>query len=63
MEKVTMTASGAKMLKLEVPGLAENRPSVLKGDKIYAQVNSVVPNLFFFFIFSFCNIISGLQTC
>ena len=45
MEKVTMTASGAKMLKLEVPGLAENRPSVLKGDKIYAQVNSVVPNI------------------
>ena len=33
-----MTAAGPKMLKLEVPGLAENRPSVLKGDKIYAQV-------------------------
>ena len=63
MEKVTMTASGAKMLKLEVPGLAENRPSVLKGDKIYAQVNSVVPSICFFFIFSFFNIISGLQTC
>ena len=33
-----MTAAGPKFLKLEVPGLAENRPSVLKGDKIYAQV-------------------------
>ena len=32
-----MKASG-KHLSLEVPGLAENRPSVLKGDKIYAQV-------------------------
>ena len=33
-----MTAAGPKMLRLEVPGLAENRPSVLKGDKIYASV-------------------------
>ena len=38
MEKVDMRVNGPKMLKLEVPGLAENRPSVLKGDKIYAQV-------------------------
>ena len=38
MERVTMTAQGSKLLKLDVPGLAENRPSVLKGDKIYAQV-------------------------
>ena len=53
MEKVTMTASGAKMLKLEVPGLAENRPSVLKGDKIYAQVNTVLPTKYcIFFSFS-----------
>ena len=37
MEKVKMVASG-KYLKLDVPGLAENRPSVLKGDKIYAQL-------------------------
>ena len=37
-QRVRMTAAGPKMLKLEVPGLAENRPSVLKGDKIYAQV-------------------------
>ena len=26
------------MLSLEVPGLAENRPSLLKGDKIFARV-------------------------
>ena len=38
MERVTMTVQGSKFLKLDVPGLAENRPSVLKGDKIYAQV-------------------------
>ena len=38
LQKVKMTAAGPKFLKLEVPGLAENRPSVLKGDKIYAQV-------------------------
>ena len=38
MERVTMIAQGSKFLKLDVPGLAENRPSVLKGDKIYAQV-------------------------
>ena len=35
-----MTEAGPKFLRLEVPGLAENRPSVLKGDKIYAQVFS-----------------------
>ena len=27
------------MLSLEVPGLAENRPSLLKGDKIFARVS------------------------
>lgn len=35
-----MKAVGDKLLKLEVPGLAENRPSVLKGDKIYAQLHT-----------------------
>lgn len=25
-----------KLMRLEVPGLAENRPSVLKGDRLYA---------------------------
>ena len=33
-----MTQEGGKLLGLEVPGLAENRPSVLKGDRIYARV-------------------------
>ena len=35
-----MTEKGPKFLRLEVPGLSENRPSVLPGDRIYAQVFS-----------------------
>ena len=33
-----MQEKGANLLSLEVPGLAENRPSVLKGDRIYIRV-------------------------
>jgi helicase MOV-10 len=33
-----MTEKGDNLLSLEVPGLAENRPSVLKGDRIYVRV-------------------------
>ncbi|XP_077997664.1 putative helicase MOV-10 [Glandiceps talaboti] len=36
---VTMEKRG-RLLRLEVPGLAENRPSVLKGDIIFAQVRT-----------------------
>jgi hypothetical protein len=36
-QKVTMKDQGI-LLSLEVPGLAENRPSVLKGDRIYVRV-------------------------
>ena len=35
-----MTEAGPRLLRLEVPGLAESRPSVLHGDSIYAQVFS-----------------------
>ena len=44
-QKVEMYASGENTLKLEVPGLAENRPSVLKGDKIYVRVYGSGGNL------------------
>ena len=44
-QRVKMTAAGPKFLKLEVPGLAENRPSVLKGDKIYAQAGDYTNKL------------------
>jgi len=37
-QKVIMTEKGDNLLSLEVPGLAENRPSVLKGDRIYVRV-------------------------
>ncbi|KAJ8302250.1 hypothetical protein KUTeg_021237 [Tegillarca granosa] len=41
MENVTMTeyTSNRKLLSLQVPGLAENRPSVLKGDWLYVRIN------------------------
>ena len=38
MEQVKMVARGPRLLVLDVPGLAENRPSVLKGDKLLACV-------------------------
>ena len=38
LQKVTMNEHNANLLSLEVPGLAENRPSVLKGDRIYVRV-------------------------
>ncbi len=34
---VTMTPSGTRFLVLGVPGLAENRPSVMKGDALYVR--------------------------
>ena len=34
--KMEKTNSG-RNLRLEVPGLAENRPSVLKGDELFAE--------------------------
>lgn len=37
MKEATMTLTN-KLLVLSVPGLAENRPSVLKGDRLYIQV-------------------------
>ncbi|XP_070558236.1 putative helicase MOV-10 [Ptychodera flava] len=37
MTGVTMEKKG-RLLKLRVPGLAENRPSVLRGDAVYVQV-------------------------
>ena len=33
-----MNEFNVNLLSLEVPGLAENRPSVLKGDRIYVRV-------------------------
>jgi len=33
-----MKEHGTSLLSLENAGLAENRPSVLRGDKIYARV-------------------------
>ncbi len=35
---VTMKAEGKRNLVLEVPGLAENRPSVLRGDAILVMI-------------------------
>ncbi|KAK3103257.1 hypothetical protein FSP39_017883 [Pinctada imbricata] len=42
MESVTMNAcpDNRRLLLLEVPGLAENRPSVLRGDWLYVRVNN-----------------------
>ncbi len=39
-----MAEHGAHLLSLEVPGLAENRPSVLKGDRIYVRVYKSAAN-------------------
>nr|XP_006811932.1 PREDICTED: putative helicase MOV-10-like [Saccoglossus kowalevskii] len=39
MEGVTMKRKG-KLLVLEVAGLAENRPSILKGDALFAQIRT-----------------------
>ena len=35
-----MKSAHSNLLELEVPGLAENRPSLLKGDKIIVQMSS-----------------------
>ena len=42
MEAVTMNVSSdnRRLLVLEVPSLAENRPSVLKGDRLYVRINN-----------------------
>lgn len=37
MERVTMKHRGMQFLSLEVPGLAERRPSLVYGDYIFAQ--------------------------
>ena len=39
-----MAVHGPHLLSLEVPGLAENRPSVLKGDRIYVRVYGSATN-------------------
>ncbi len=39
-----MAENGPHLLSLEVPGLAENRPSVLKGDRIYVRVYGSAAN-------------------
>lgn len=39
-----MNEHNVNLLSLEVPGLAENRPSVLKGDRIYVRVYGSASN-------------------
>ena len=38
-QNVKMGSHGA-LLSLEVPGLSENRPSILRGDKIFVRISS-----------------------
>jgi helicase MOV-10 len=40
MERVTMRKRGTQFLSLEVPGLAERRPSLVQGDFIFARLAS-----------------------
>ena len=40
MEDVTMKSKRGQMLSLEVPGLAEKRPSLVSGDFIFAELAS-----------------------
>ncbi|XP_071140956.1 putative helicase MOV-10 [Mytilus edulis] len=42
LENVPMVfcSENSRLLKLEVPGLAENRPSVLRGDRLYVRINN-----------------------
>jgi len=40
MECVTMRRRGNNFLSLEVPGLAERRPSLVHGDSIFAKLTS-----------------------
>ncbi|XP_059632488.1 probable RNA helicase SDE3 [Cornus florida] len=44
MESVPMRKSGTQFLRLEVPGLAEKRPSLVRGDHIFANLASVDEN-------------------
>lgn len=44
MEDVTMRRRGNQFLSLEVPGLAERRPSLVYGDYIFAQLVTDEPN-------------------
>lgn len=39
MEGVTMKSKRGQMLSLEVPGLAEKRPSLVSGDYIFARLS------------------------
>lgn len=43
MEFVTMRSKGLRFLSLEVPGLAERRPSLVRGDYIFAKLPSGDP--------------------
>lgn len=43
MESVTMRRRGSQYLSLEVPGLAERRPSLVQGDFIFAQLATGKP--------------------
>lgn len=40
MEWITMRRRGNNFLSLEVPGLAERRPSLVHGDSIFARLAS-----------------------
>lgn len=40
MEHVTLRKRGSEYLSLEVPGLAEKRPSLVHGDFIFAKLAS-----------------------
>lgn len=40
MEHVSMKSKGSRFLTLEVPGLAEKRPSLVYGDSIFARLAS-----------------------
>lgn len=44
MEFVNMRSKGLRFLSLEVPGLAERRPSLVCGDYIFAKLSSRYPN-------------------
>jgi len=44
MQGVSMKAAHSNLLELDVPGLAENRPSVLRGDEIIVQFSHEAPN-------------------